>query len=70
MVTMNQEMNNKLHPKERGLIKRLRRDYRYGEVTIEMRDGVPVRIAEAVSYDKVEGIPNSNLDDFKGGGTM
>ncbi len=67
---MNQEMNNKLHPKERGLIKRLRQDYRYGEVTIEMRGGVPVRIAEAISYEKVDGVPDSGLDEFSGGGKM
>jgi len=69
-TTMNQEMENNLHPKERGLIKKLRSDYRYGEVTIEMRGGVPVRIAEAVSYEKVDDIPKKSLDEFPGGGKM
>lgn len=33
-----------LHPNEIQLIKSLRKNWRYGEVTIIVRDGVPVRL--------------------------
>ena len=41
-----------LHPQEADLILRLREKHKWGEVTIEMRDGVPFRLARYVEYEK------------------
>ncbi len=42
-----------LHPTEQALILRIRNKYRFGEITIEVRDGLPDRIVKEVSYDRV-----------------
>lgn len=65
---MNQTNNDfdKLHPKERGLIRRLRQKrYEYGEIVIEMRSGVPVRVAQERTYEKVDDVPGDEFDRFE-----
>lgn len=42
-----------VHPLERELLSRIRTKFRFGEVRIETRDGLPYRIAEVVSYEKL-----------------
>lgn len=42
-----------LHPKEIKLLKRLRDEHPWGELTIEMRAGVPDRIVTVVNYKKM-----------------
>jgi hypothetical protein len=39
-----------LHPSEMQLIRNLRKNWRYGEVTIVMRDGVPTRLKRIVEF--------------------
>ena len=43
-----------LHPEEMDLIKKLRKQFRFGDVTIKMKDGLPfrlVRITEMLDLD-------------------
>lgn len=42
-----------LHPQEADLIKRIREDFRYGEVLVETRDGLPYRIGRTTVYQKL-----------------
>ena len=44
-----------LHPKEEQLIKYLREKFRYGEVVVLMRDGLPSRIARTVEHVSIDG---------------
>lgn len=39
-----------LHPNEMWLLKALRRNWRHGEVTILMRDGVPYRLRRVTEF--------------------
>ena len=39
-----------LHPHEMELLHKLRTQWRFGEVTIVMRDGVPVRLRRVVEF--------------------
>ena len=39
-----------LHPKELQLIKSLRNNWRYGEVVILMRDGLPYRLRRVTEF--------------------
>jgi len=40
-----------LHPKEVELLKAIRTKFRYGEITIITRDGLPFRIRKTTEYD-------------------
>ena len=40
-----------LHPSEMKLINRLRTRFRYGEVTILMKDGLPFRLRRVTDFD-------------------
>lgn len=47
----NQEENSglgELHPKEISLIKLIREEFRYGEIQIETRDGLPYRVIQRI----------------------
>lgn len=44
-----------VHPKEKELLDFLREKFRYGEVVVSMRDGLPYRIAKAVEYITIDG---------------
>ena len=56
---MNQQNQKKLiarkkievHPNEEWLIKIWRKKYRYGEITVIMQDGLPVRIKQTISVE-------------------
>lgn len=41
-----------LHPNEMYLIKSLRNKFRFGEVTIVMRDGLPMRWRRVTEFDE------------------
>lgn len=41
----------KVHPNEEWLINKWREKYRYGEITIIMQDGLPVRIKQAITVE-------------------
>jgi len=43
-----------LHPKELELICNLRKNWRFGEITIIMRDGLPVRLRRIVEFEDLE----------------
>jgi hypothetical protein len=45
-----------LHPKEIALILALRNKFRYGDVIIKMKDGVPMRLAKAYEFDELDPI--------------
>lgn len=40
-----------LHPKEIALILSLRNKFRFGEVIVVMRDGIPQRLKQVVLFD-------------------
>jgi hypothetical protein len=40
-----------LHPKELALIFSLRNKFKFGEVVVVMRDGVPQRLKQVVVFD-------------------
>lgn len=42
-----------LHPLEVELINRIRNKYQWGEILIEIRDGLPVRIGKTVVYESL-----------------
>lgn len=42
-----------LDPREADLILKIRDKYQYGEILIECRDGLPMRIGKTVSYEKL-----------------
>ena len=42
-----------LHPAEVDLIQRIRSKYRWGEIVVEMRDGLPDRIGRTTIYEKL-----------------
>jgi len=43
-----------LHPYEMELVKQLRSRFRFGEITIIMRDGVPVRWKRITEFDDLD----------------
>jgi len=43
-----------LHPKEIVLLLALRNKFRYGDVIIKMKDGVPMRLAKAYEFDELD----------------
>ena len=43
-----------LDPREADLILKIRDKYQYGEILIECRDGLPMRIGKTVSYEKLQ----------------
>lgn len=44
-----------LHPYEMSMIRDLRKRFRFGEVTIIMRDGIPVRWKRITEFGEPEG---------------
>ena len=44
-----------LHPNEMQLLKILRSKFRYGDVTIIMQDGLPVRIKRITEFENLKG---------------
>ena len=44
-----------LHPKEIALIKSIRDKWRYGEITIITRDGLPFRLKKVWEFDDLLG---------------
>ena len=48
-----------LHPQEAWLIRRIRSNYRWGEIIVETRDGLPARIGKTTVYEKF-GYPQKN----------
>lgn len=40
-----------LHPHEIALLLALRNKFRFGDVTIKMKDGIPMRISKAYEFD-------------------
>ena len=50
------QLNNglgELDEREINLIKRIRTKYRFGKVTLETKDGLPLRIEKTVVYDNL-----------------
>jgi len=43
-----------LHPNEVNLIKRMRQQYRFGEILVVVQDGIPQRIRRAVISDNLK----------------
>lgn len=43
----------KLHPKEVQLIYYIRNKFKYGDVVVQTRDGLPYRISRAVEYQEL-----------------
>lgn len=54
-----------LHPTEVDLIQRIRKEYQFGEIIIECRDGLPVRIGKTVVYKKLSTEFNALTDETK-----
>ena len=44
-----------LHPNEMQLLKMLRSKFRYGDITIIIQDGVPVRIKRVTEFENLKG---------------
>ena len=42
-----------LHPQEADLINQIRNRFRFGEVLVETRDGLPYRIGRTTVYEKL-----------------
>ena len=42
-----------LHPKEANLIKLIRNRFKWGEVVVECRDGLPYRMMKAFDWTKI-----------------
>lgn len=42
-----------LDPREADLINKIRTKYQFGEIIIECRDGLPMRIGKTVTYEKL-----------------
>ena len=40
-----------VHPMEKELLEKIRNNYRFGEVVIECRDGLPVRLGKTTVYE-------------------
>lgn len=45
-----------VHPQEMELLERIRTKYRWGEVIIECRDGLPDRIGRTTVYESLPAI--------------
>jgi len=43
-----------LHPNEMQLLKMLRTRFKFGDVTIRMRDGVPFRLVRIQEYEDLD----------------
>lgn len=42
-----------VHPTERELLLRIRKKFRFGEILIEAKDGLPYRIGRTVEYERL-----------------
>lgn len=42
-----------LHPSEVQLIEKIREHYKFGEIIVECRDGLPFRIGKSITYEKL-----------------
>lgn len=49
-----------LHPKELDLIKHIRSSLRFGEVTIQVRDGLPVQLIRIQEFINLKSLDTSN----------
>jgi len=49
----NKKITMELHPSEAELILRIREKYRFGEITVICRDGLPDKIGRTTIYEKV-----------------
>ena len=45
-----------LHAKELALILALRNKFRFGEVIVVMRDGIPQRLKQVILFDDLSGV--------------
>lgn len=52
-----------LHPFELWLVNKWRKKYRYGEITVSISDGIPVRIVRAFANET----PQNDLDNNQHG---
>lgn len=52
-IKPNNEEVGELHPMEKDLILILRNEFRFGEVTIEMRDGIPQYLLKTIVRRKL-----------------
>lgn len=43
-----------LHPLEVELIQKIRNQYKWGEIILEIRDGLPHRIGRTTIYEKLD----------------
>jgi hypothetical protein len=50
-----------LHPNEMQLIQRLRKSLRFGEMTITMRDGLPVKITRIIEIENLNNLDTSRI---------
>ena len=50
-----------LHPNEMQLIQRLRKSLRFGEMTITMRDGLPVKITRIMEIENLNTLDTSRI---------
>lgn len=50
-----------LHPKELALILSLRKKWRYGEVVLIMRDGLPQRLKKVTEFDDLDEVIPTNI---------
>lgn len=48
-----QKIQMELHPLEVSLIKSIREKYQWGEIIIECRDGLPIRVGKTTVYEKL-----------------
>lgn len=50
---MQQKITMELHPLEVELIKAIREKYKWGEIIIECREGLPQRVAKTTVFEKL-----------------
>ncbi|MEK6830167.1 MAG: hypothetical protein AABY15_08690 [Nanoarchaeota archaeon] len=48
------ELLEELHPKEAALILAMRKKFKYGEIVVIMRDGLPFRLKRVTEFDELE----------------
>ena len=51
---MQKKIMMELSPQEVDLIIKIREKYRFGEIIIECKDGLPYRIGKSVVYEKLD----------------
>lgn len=53
-----------VHQKEKELLLKIRSRFRFGEIIIEVRDGLPDRIGRAMVWEKVTDQSSLSTDEF------